>query len=177
MKPSFLTENFLNQFKTSKVVQSLLPLGYVPNLPVVTSENDTLCLRVPFMRYKVTGKVDRTLVFPVRYVFTITVPDAVVVGFEDLAFNKAFVNVDFNKAVGIFRHEAVKNLKKAEYSALRSQLFAEYDKMIDFLANNTEYTESDKQAFIVLLNQVLEPSLKPFYHAIDNNFATKFLNK
>ena len=157
MKEKFSIEKFLNEFKNSKAVQAIVPMGYVPNLPIITSVNGELCMRVPMMKYKVTGVVDKTLVYPVKYVYTVTIPDGNVINFENLAYNGAFVNVDFSKPVGTFRHEAVKDMNKAEYGALRSSLFAEYDKMIDFLANNAE------------------PSLKPFYHAIDNNFAARFL--
>lgn len=175
MKEQFSTEKFLNEFKNSKAVQAIAPLGYVPNVPIVASVGGELCLRVPLMKYKVTGVVDKTLVYPVKYVFTVTVPDGNVISFVDLSYKASFVNVDFTKPVGTFRHEAVKDMNKAQYNALRSRLFAEYDKMIDFLANNGDYNEGDKHAFMALLNQVLEPSLKPFYHAIDNNFATRFL--
>ena len=174
MKAKFSTEKFLHEFRSSNAAQALIPMGYVPNLPIITSSNGVLCMCVPFMKYKVTGVVDQTLVFPLQYVFTVTIPNGAVVNFEDLAYNKVFTNVDFNKPVGTFRHDAVKHLNKAEYAALRSKLFAEYDKLIDFLANNAEYTESDKQEFITLLNQVLEPSLKPFYHALDKSFAKRF---
>ncbi len=174
-KAKFFTEKFLNDFKNNKAVQAIVPHGYVPNLPIVTSVNGELCLRVPLMRYKVTGVVDNTLVYPVKYVITVTIPQGTIINYEDLTYNGAFVDVDFNNPVGIFRHDAVKNLNKEEYAALRSKLFVEYDKMIDFLANNAEYTEANKQAFMSLLNQVLEPSLKPLYHAIDNSFATRFL--
>ncbi len=175
MKTNFSIEKFLNEFKNSKPVQAIVPLGYVPNLPIITSVKGELCACVPLMRYKVTGVVDKTLVYPVRYVFTVTIPECKVISFEDLAFDSAFVNVDFTKPVGTFRHEAVKNLNKEEYAALRSRLFAEYDKMLDFLVNNAEYSDADKQSFKTLLNQVLEPSLKPFYHAIDKNFFLRFL--
>lgn len=175
MKAKFSTEKFLNEFKNSKPVQAIVPLGYVPNLPIVTSVNGELCMRVPLMRYKVTGVVDKTLVYPVKYVFTVTIPEGTVINYEDLTYNVKFVNVDFSKPVGTFRHDAVKGLNKEEYAALRSKLFAEYDKMIDFLADNAEYTENDKEAFIALLNRVLEPSLKPLYFAIDNNFANRFI--
>ncbi|MBR5640292.1 MAG: hypothetical protein IKW83_11285 [Muribaculaceae bacterium] len=175
MKTKFSTEKFLNEFKNSKPVQAIIPLGYVPNLPIITSVNGQLCIHVPLMRYMVTGVVDKTLVFPVRYVFTVTIPEGAVISYEDLAYNGKFVNVDFSKPVGTFRHDAVKNLNKDEYAAVRSKLFAEYDKMIDFLANSAEYAETDKQVFMALLNQVLEPSLKPFYHAIDSNFAKRFI--
>lgn len=175
MKAKFSTEKFLNEFKNSKPVQALIPLGYVPNLPIVTSAGGELCMRVPLMRYKVTGVVDKTLVYPVKYVFTVTIPECTIIKFEDLSYNGKFVNVNFLKPIGTFRHEAVKAMNKEEYAALRTKLFAEYDKMIDFLANNAEYTESDKQTFMTLINQVLEPSLKPIYYAIDNSFATRFL--
>lgn len=174
-KAKFSTEKFLNHFKTSKAVLSVVPLGYVPNLPIVTTVNGILCFRVPLMKYKVDEEVDEALVYPVKYVFTVTIPECAIINFENLTYNGKFVNVNFSKPIGTFRHEAVKDMNKEEYAALRSKLFASYDKMIDFLVNNAEYTENDKETFVTLINQVLDPSLKPFYHALDKRFATRFL--
>lgn len=177
MKTNFSTANFLKQFKNSKAVQALIPLGYAPNLPIITSVDESLCLKIPFLKYKVTGVVDKTLVYPVRYVFTVSIPDLVVVSYEDLSYNETFSNVNFARSIGTFRHDAVKNLNKQEFADLRNKLFEEYDKMIALLADDAEYTEADRETFITLLNRVLEPSLKPFYQAIDNNFASKFLSE
>lgn len=176
MKTNFSTANFLNQFKNSRAVQALIPLGFAPNLPIITSVNGTLCLKIPFLKYKVTGVVDKTLVYPIRYVITVSLSNLMIVSYEDLSYNETFSNVNFARSVGTFRHDAVKNLNKQEFADLRNKLFDEYDKMIAFLADGAEYTEADKELFINLFNRVLEPSLKPFYHAIDNNFATRFLS-
>lgn len=150
-----------------------LPLGYVAGLPTVGVVAGKPYLKVPFLKYKVTGEVDKTLVFPVRYVLTYSLPDLKPIGFEDLAYHRAFRKVDFNKPIGLFRHEAVKNLSKDEYAKKRNELFAMYDSMINAMLHKTSYTGMGQ--FKQLFNMLIEPSVKPIYRALDKTFCDNFL--
>lgn len=175
MANRFSTEQFIKQLKSSDFVRGNIPMGYVPGLPILTVLNGNLCMRVPFLKYFVTGEVDNTFVYPVKYLVTVCVPEGNVIGFEDLAFNGAFANVAFTDPIGKFRHDAVKNLDKEAFSALKTTLYEEYDKIIAYLAEGAPYTKDDESTFTALIRQILEPCLHPFYSAIDHNFATKYL--
>ena len=172
----FSTEALINSLKTNKFIQySSIVMGYVPGLPILTVLNGNLCLKVPYLKYKVTGEVDKTFVYPIKYVVTISIPEGTIIGFEDLSFNKSYINVAFGSPVGTFRHDAIKNLDKKAYSNLRSILFTEYDKIVNHLAFGKEYSFDDEKHFKALLNVVLEPSLIPFYSIIDNEFASRYI--
>ena len=96
-------------------------------------------------------------------------------GYEDLSVNAVFSKIDFEKPIGYFRHESIKNFTKQEYKAKKEELYAMYDKIINALLNNARYTEADNDAFKTLLNIMIEPSLKPMYTALDEEFYKKYL--
>lgn len=152
-----------------------MPLGYVPGLPILKVLGDELCLQVPFLKYKVTGVPDQTLVYPVRYTATMTWPEKKMIAFSNLAYDPAFEQVDFTRAIGLFRHEAVKHMKKDEYRALRDELLDQYDKVAAALLEGAEYTEADEAHMRELMQIILEPSLYPIYRALDQDFYDKYL--
>lgn len=178
MNNSFSTETLLKSIKSNAfILNSNMPMGYVPGLPILCVLNGNLCMKVPFLKYKVTGEIDKTFVYPVKYVATVIVPEGQIVSFEDLSLRSEFSQVNFADPIGTFRHEAIKDLDKPAYNSLRSSLFVEYDKIITGLAEGKEYTTSDEMNFKRLFNRILEPSLRPFYKVIEPNFANKYISE
>ena len=176
MNNDFSTEALIKSLKTNKCLQySNFELGYVPGLPILAIMNGNLCMKVPYIRYKITGEVDKTYVYPTRYVVTVSLPEGTIAGIEDLSFNKAFANIEFHSPVGLFRHDAIKNLDKKAYESLRSALYIEYDKIVKHLAYGAHYAATDESHFKALLNVILEPSLIPFYTAIDTEFVNRYI--
>lgn len=176
MNNGFSIEAIIKGLKANKCIQySNFELGYVSGLPILSIMNGNLCMKVPYIKYKMTGEVDKTYVYPTRYVVTVSLPEGTIVGIEDLSYNKAFANIEFNSPVGLFRHDAIKNLEKKAYNGLRSALYEEYDKIVKHLAYQVPYSVTDESHFKALLNVILEPSLIPFYTAIDSQFANKYI--
>jgi len=157
------------------VLHCNMPLGYVPGLPILKIIHDELCLQVPFLKYKVTGQPDQTLVYPIRYTVTMTWPEKKMIGFSNLSYDPAFAQVDFSKAIGFFRHDAVKHMKKAEYRAMRDELLDQYDKVAAALLEGAEYTQEDEAHMRRLIKIIMEPSLYPLYQALDQDFYGKYL--
>ena len=156
-------------------VRALIPMGYVPGMPMLAVKNEYLMVIVPFLKYKTTGTVDRTLVFPVKYVMEFALPESTLTAFRDLAYEEQFAKVDFNKGIGFFRHEEIKNFSKEEYQNLREETLAQLDKLCAFLIENTSYTQQDDHKLSDLLGKIVEPSLMPFYKVLDNDFFNKYL--
>ena len=173
MKEINIAELIKNEKKSAFYLGCALPLEYVTGLPIIGVKAGALCLKIPFLKYKVTGEVDKTLVFPVRYVLTYSLPDMKPIGFEDLAYNPVFKKVNFNKPIGFFRHEAIKSLSKEAYKEKKNELFAKYDEVIKAILNKTSYPHAKE--FKDLLNMMIEPSVKPIYKAIDKKFYDSFL--
>lgn len=172
------TTEILKSLKTNELlIHSTLPIGYTPGLPMAVSLNNTPCLVIPFLKYQITGKVDATQVFAPRYVAIVETRHATVVSFTDLAFDKRFSRIDFNKPVGLFRHAAIHHLSKKEYDDLRNKLYGMLDTLCLSMQKETEFDELDRQRLTQLFSMLLEPSVKPFYHAIEKNFVETYVKQ
>lgn len=169
---------FYKTWKTREEVRLLIPMGYIPGMPVITVKNDQLVAMIPFLRYKVTGTVDRTLVYPVRYVLEYLVPEMQLAAFRDLSIEPAYEKWDFGKVAGFFRHEAIRHLDKAEFAKLRGETIALYDRMIDFLTSDeADFTPADEARLKANLQTIVEPFIQNQYDTLDRDFYNKYLNK
>lgn len=175
MNKTFSTEALIHDLKTNKfILHSNITMGYVPGLPILSIMNGNLCIRVPYLKYKVTGEIDKTCVYPIKFVVTISIPEGVIIGIEDLSYNNLFCNIEFNSPIGLFRHDAIKKCNKETYQNLRKELYIEYDKIVGYLINQENYNQDDEKRFKSLFNMIVEPSLFPFYKAIDSDFTNKY---
>lgn len=166
----------LDKLKSNPMIlHSNIPMGYVPGIPVLAIRNEYLCLLVPYLKYQMTGVVDKTLVFPIRYLITLALPESTIVSIEDLQYNPHFSKVQFDKPVGLFRHKAVAHLNKEQYADLKQQLFALYDALVKSLLDNKPFNVANDSQLGQLARILVEPSLKPFYKIIDKDFYYKYL--
>ena len=176
MENTCSVETILNEWKASPLFQNLeLPLGYTPGLPLLQIRNEQLCLLIPYLKYRVTGVADKTLVYPIRYVATLVLPEKKLVDFQDLSFQPQYGKVDFNAPVGLFRHEAIRHLNKTEYWQTRKELLAHYDRVIGALLFGEDYTPEEEEQMRTLLRMMVEPSQLPIYKALDEDFYNKYL--
>ncbi len=157
------------------LLQSNIPMGYVPGLPILSIRNGYLCLIVPYVKYKVTGELDKTLVYPARHLVTISMPDGNIVSLEDLRYNPHFGQVDFGRPIGFFRHEAIAHLDKKAYMAKKKDLFLLYDQLIESLVNEQDFPIAADLAMKQLIGMLLEPSLKPAYKIFCEDFHNKYI--
>lgn len=171
-------ERIMKDLKTSDFfLQCRIPIGYSSGFPVLQIKNESLCVTVPYLQYRTTGEVDKTLVFPIRYGITLELPTEKVIGFEDYEYNSSFGNVDFDKPVGYFRHDALKQYNKTQYRKLRKELMGEYDKVANAILSNEPYSATDEKRMAELLQLLVEPSLLLFYRALDVDFYQKYLEE
>ncbi len=175
MDHSRLITDLYKGLKKRPEVRAIIPMGYVPGYPVLAVKNDQLVAVVPFLRYKATGKVDQTIVFPIRYVMEYSIPEMQPVKFNDLSFSEEFADIDFDKGVGFFRHDAVKHLDRSAYAALRARVLAGFDMIAESLIDDKECADGAEAAFVKDLQMAVEPSLLVFYKALDNDFYRKYL--
>jgi len=138
MNKTFDIAEFLKKVKISDFATRNIPMEYSPGFPVVHTENENTFLIVPFLKYKITGVIDKTEVYPIRYVLTYYLKgnksanddiksdnqpskisarilhEGKLIRFEDLQYNKKFADLQFDKPVGLFRHESIKKFNKKE---------------------------------------------------------------
>lgn len=171
------TEDILNSLRTNEfVLNSQIPMGYTPGLPMLSLQNGEPCLVIPYMKYQMTGTVDQTRVFPPRFVITVAVTKGTIVKYEDLAYDSHFEEVDFQKAVGLFRHASIRHLKKTEYTKMRQELYGLLDELASSMAGNIDFDDMDAMKLSRLFTLLLEPSVRPFYHAINKTFFETYIH-
>lgn len=171
-------EQIIKNVKTSEFfLQCKIPMGYSSGFPILQIKNESLCVTVPYLKYRTTGEVDRTLVFPIRYGISLELPTEKVIGFENYEYKSSFAKIDFDKPVGYFRHDEIKQYNKTQYKELRRELMEEYDKVANTILCNAAYGSSDEKRMAELLQLLAEPSLRPFYRAIDADFYNKYFLK
>lgn len=176
MEKEVCVAKIIKRMKTCDFVLSCqMPVGYVYGYPILQIRNGSLCMKIPFLKYKITGKPDKTLVYPIRYAVTMEIPEERFVEYIDFAYDDRFVDVDFEKAVGLFRHESIKSLNKKEYNAKRTELFGLYDKLAASLLYGEEFTAEDNAKMKCMLQMLVEPSLLPIYKVLDKDFYEKYL--
>lgn len=164
--------------KTREEVRLLIPMGYVPGMPILTLRNGRLILSIPFLRYKITGEVDRTLVFPVKFILDYAMPEGRLAGFRDLALDPEFERLDFDKVIGFFRHEAAKHLDRKAFEALRDDTLRLYDELVLILAGKKEGdNEKVNKALSDNLHILVEPFVARQYARIDPEFAGMYLKQ
>ncbi len=169
--------DIINDLKSSDFLLNCnMQMGYAPGLPMLTRRVEKPCILVPFLRYQIVGQVDRTRVYPPRYVVTLTAKEGRVVAFEDLAFDARFAKINFHQPVGFFRHPAVQILDKNEYQAKRHELLALINKLrCSMLDAKVTFNGADAARLNKLYALLLEPSVKPFYHALCKEFFERHI--
>lgn len=175
MKKNMVTFLFWD-LKRLPEIKALIPMGYTPGIPMLKLRQDNLCMMVPYLCYKVTGEKDNTLVFPIRFVTEYLIPENKMVSFTDLAYTSMAGSVDFNKPCGTFRHEAIANLSRLEYDALRNATLSSLDKVASYLLDDGEFSAEDYQLLTAQLDTIIEPSLRGFYSVLSPDFFNKYFN-
>lgn len=172
---------FISNMKKDEFVRKCrIPMGYSIGYPILAKQNDVNFILVPLLRYKITGKPDKTLVYPIRYYISYSLNECKFNGFCDLKMYKALSKIDFSKPIGLFRHDEIKNLTKAEYTEKKNELYACYTSVIRniyaSLANQPEEDISEAKAGLANgLKLLLEPCEKPFYKLLAKDFYEDYL--
>lgn len=178
MKQTVSIEKIKKNIKNSGFyLNCKIPMGYTIGFPVLQIRNDCLCIALPYLKYQTTGVVDKTLVFPIRYVIWLELPTEKIIRYEDCEYNEVFRGIDFDKPVGYFRHDAIRQYNKAQYNQLYRELMEAYDKVINAILGKGEYLPEDERKLSRLLQLLMEPSLRSMYKVIDPEFYSKYLGE
>ena len=171
----YCISKLLKTIKSRDEVRLLLPLGYIPGMPIISIKNEQLVAMIPFLRYKKTGEKDRTLVYPIKYVLEYLIPEEKLVVFKDLSLDNNFANINFNQSIGFFRHDAIKSLDKEAYDSLRNEVLNQYDSIVNFLITGTGHEFIDERKFKNSLQMIIEPFLTYSYAKLDIDFYNKYI--
>jgi hypothetical protein len=159
--------NFLKSANASDTRRGLIPMELGAGWPAITIKNKQICVTVPYFLAQ-PGHGGQFLLFPISYLITLKWPNAQIVEFASLKYQKAYKGLDFSKPVGIFKHETVMGLSRDQYIAKRGELFALYDELIVGITEKRGFERLGDMRD--LFQTLMEPSLYPMYRNIAPNF-------
>ena len=114
-------QEFLKSINKNAVVRENLPLGLGMSYPMLSIVGDHLLVSVFYYKAQIRPE-DKTLLMPPEYMMTFEYPSGKLVSLSNLQLDARFAKVTFDKAVGMFRHEAIKHLKFEEYKEKKEAL-------------------------------------------------------
>lgn len=159
--------DFIKKANTSEVRKRMIPMELSPGWPAISIKSSTICVSIPFLRTQLTED-KKVALFPLSSLLVLTWPNMAIAEFSVLKFKKEYSAIDYTKPVGVFKHEAIKDLNKKEYAEKRDELYSFYDELIDCIVNKKDFKrEAEMRELFQLL---MEPSLYPMYKHLFKNF-------
>ena len=176
MENTVSIKKLIKDLNTSPFLLSCeIPMGYAAGLPVLQEKNGEPYLMFPFLRYQLTGTVDKTLVYPIHYSVTVRARDGKPVAYQDLDADGRFAKVDFSKPIGLFRHEAIRSWNKQTYKQNKEQLLSLYENACNAILQGRSQPQEEMEQMRYLLQTMAEPCQRPIYRALDGAFYEKYL--
>lgn len=166
-------KSFMEMIRKSDTARSLIPMEFVSGLPALGIRRGQICITIPYYRAKVQPE-DKTLIYPLAYSITALWSNGMIVEYKNFNFVPEMKKLDFSKPIGIFRHEAVKNLNKQQYMELKNELFDCYDEYLKCIAEKRGFERAKRMK--ELFNIIMEPCQKPMYLIIGRKFFQDFLD-
>lgn len=165
---------FLKKVNTSPVVRAYVALDRGQGFPMLDIVGDRLLVTVFYYRV-LPREGDKSLVMPPEYVLSFDYPSGKLARFEALRMSERGQEVDFERPVGTFRHEAIKELDQSDYFAKRDELYALLDRLIANLGGEGEFDADDERSLSALYRLLVEPSLYPAYRICAPRFFSRFI--
>ncbi len=161
---------FLAKVNASDVRKRLIPQELRYGWPAITLKNGEICITMFYYGMQKIKDKHQYALFPLAYTITALFRTGKIIDFKCLPYDKTFKEVDFNKASGIFPHEALQGMTGTEYKEKRTQVFALYDELIACLTERKPFEHT--QDFRELLSMMMEPGHAEFYEALAPKFFT-----
>lgn len=162
----------IKHFNRSDIRKKLEPMELASGWPCIKNVNEKLCIVIPYFRKTVSG--NGYDLYPIYCSVTILYnnPNRVL-DFTVYSTLSEWSRVDYSKPVGRFKHKALEDVKtRDEYIDLCDELYSYYDKMAEAVLNKRPFSEESDM--IELFSKLMEPSLYPFYKAINPKFYSNF---
>lgn len=169
-------KDFLKKVNCGPAVRSYVPLGLGQGFPMLDIVGNRLLVTVFYYRV-IPRKDDKTLIMPPEYVLSFDYPSGKLARFEAVRMSPRGKGLDFERPVGTFRHDAIKNLDRAAYQAKKDELLALLDKLIANLGGEGEFTDDDERQLAELYQLLTEPSLHPVYRSCAPAFFSRFIGE
>ena len=169
------TEDLIKQVRKMPLFRQLIPLEAGIGFPLPTRKENKVYITLPFFGMGSTAKPGETPLYPPLAIASIDWSNQIPVEYANLRFRHPSPELDWTERVGTFPHPEVAQMSVGEYRQLRQELLSMYDEMFDRLTDRQLLSSEWSQRFTKLLNLLIEPALKPYYHALNPKFGDRFL--
>jgi hypothetical protein len=99
------------------------------------------------------------------------------VEYVNLRFRNPAPELQWTGEIGIFPHPEVARMTVGKYRELRRELLEMYDRMLELLSQKSSFSPEWSKRFSELLRILIEPSLEPYYRALNPKFCNRFLSQ
>jgi len=170
------TEKLMRLIRKSPLFEQLVPQEAGIGWPIPLRKEKNVYIKLPMFGFAPKSEDGKTALFPPFSIITIDWASGKPVEYLDLHYVKPDENLQWQgQQVGVFPHQAVADWRIGEYKEKRSELLQLYDELFNKLVQEDQFTDEWKNKFSKLLAVLVEPSLKPYYHALGAKFFGQFL--
>lgn len=171
------TEQLMKDVRKTSVFRALIPMEAEVGLPIPLLKNGKVYAKLPFYRADYQPDNRRTVLYPPLAVITLDWSSRKPVEYFDLGFRNPQPELEWEKVVGTFPHEAVAQMTGTQYMEKRNELLSMYDELFDKMARGENPAAEWNEHFGQILQTLIEPPLEPYYRALGPNFFGRFLGE
>ena len=114
---------------------------------------------------------------PPEYKLTVDYPSGKLISFENLRLDYRYAKVNFDKPLGMFRHEAIKHLDRDGYKKAKEDLYEALNRLIAFLGDEGEFTKEDEEKLSGLYTMMTEPPLNPLHQFLSPQSFERYIEQ
>lgn len=161
----------VSEFQKSDFYKQSIPVGMAAGWPCIRRLGKNLCITIPYYsRFMHEKKVLLNAIY-CSVTFPIEHPQRLM-DFTIYPHQRGWEDVDYEKPVGYFPHEALAGVCRSEYKEMCHRLYAYYDKMLDAERNGKPFQEEEEMA--LLFTKLMEPAHYPQYLRIQKKFYSSY---
>lgn len=166
----------VNTLHNTPLYRQLIPAENVgTGWPIPLRRQGKVYVTLPFFGQVYDRQTKQTQLSPPFALITLDWSQQRPVEYVDLRFRHPWTETTPEGYIGTFPHPALSSLNTQQYEHLRLQLFSQYDELMEALLHQTTLSDAWDNAFRMLLRQLVEPALEPYYRSLGPKFFAHFL--
>ncbi|MGB8646368.1 MAG: hypothetical protein WCF84_14110 [Anaerolineae bacterium] len=167
-----ITAGLYGKVRSNPIAQQLVPLEAAISFPVPLVQGNFKFLRFLLYGYKRVQQGKPSLIRMPFAQLAVTFPDGKFAEYVDYRLAPPVTGMTAGEFIGEYPHPAIRQSSFDELERKRDELFQAYDRVIA-LCPRFDLTQDEQKTvgqFRRLLSELAEPSLEPFYHALNPRF-------
>ena len=168
------TEQLMKTIRKTPIFRQLIPQEAGVGWPIPLRKGGKVYVTLPFFGFSPTAQKGRTKLFPPFATITLDWSNQVPVEYINLRFRNPAPELSWEGEVGTFPHPSIEKMTVEQYQQKRRELLEMYDQMFEMLSQNSSFSPEWCERFGQQLRTLMEPSLEPYYHALNPKFFDRF---